>query len=198
MVTCTTRNVLSVADDPLGWRAIDPFGIVGEREIDVGAMLRNPYLNPPVDAAMQRKLERRLAIFHEMLGFERPAPVEHGRGVLRRVGVVDALCGQRRVAVGCGAGEVFYRLVGQVEDQDLRCGRRLKVGSGVDVQAEDGLALVGDQAQVTAGGVEDLDAFDVADVDAALLINSHIFGGAEQTGLSPSPPKRLRYLPWAS
>ncbi len=64
------ENVLSVADDPLGWRAIDPFGLVGEREIDVGAMLRNPYLNPPVDAAMQRKLGRRLAIFHELLGFD--------------------------------------------------------------------------------------------------------------------------------
>lgn len=64
------ENVLCVVDDALGWRAIDPFGIVGEREIDVGAMLRNPYLNPPVDATMRRKMARRLDIFQEMLGFD--------------------------------------------------------------------------------------------------------------------------------
>lgn len=64
------ENVLSVEGDALGWRAIDPFGIVGEREIDVGAMLRNPYLQPPVDTAMQKKMARRLDIFREMLGFD--------------------------------------------------------------------------------------------------------------------------------
>ena len=33
-------------------------------------MLRNPYLHPPVDTAMQKTMMRRLDIFHEMLGFD--------------------------------------------------------------------------------------------------------------------------------
>jgi streptomycin 6-kinase len=61
-------NILSVVEaGELGWRAIDPFGIVGEREMEPAAMLRNPYLIPPVDEKM---LRRRLAIFQEMLGFD--------------------------------------------------------------------------------------------------------------------------------
>ncbi len=65
-----------------GWLALDPKGLVAEAEYEVGAFTRNrwpgsyglPAGNPPpvVDkAALKRQLDRRLAIFHEMLGFDR-------------------------------------------------------------------------------------------------------------------------------
>lgn len=65
-------NILSVLEaDQLGWRAIDPFGVIGERELDVGAFMRNPNLSLPLDASLRKKLLRRLDIFHEVLGFDR-------------------------------------------------------------------------------------------------------------------------------
>ena len=60
-------NILRRGD---GWRVIDPKGLVGEREYECGAWLRNPadLLSRP---NVKDVLDRRIAIFAEMLGFER-------------------------------------------------------------------------------------------------------------------------------
>jgi streptomycin 6-kinase len=63
------ENILTAERHP--WLAIDPKGVVGEREYEVGALLRNPipqlwqWPNP------ERITARRVAILAEMLGFER-------------------------------------------------------------------------------------------------------------------------------
>ena len=52
-------NVL--LDSGRGWLAIDPKGVVGELEYEVGAALRNPYERPDVftkPAAIARRVER--------------------------------------------------------------------------------------------------------------------------------------------
>jgi streptomycin 6-kinase len=71
-------NILSVQADVQAanqtepsWLAIDPFGVVGEREVDVGGFMRNPYLEPPITPAMQRMLLRRFDLFQECLGLDR-------------------------------------------------------------------------------------------------------------------------------
>lgn len=65
-------NILSVAEEGgLGWRAIDPFGVIGEREAEIGAFIRNPHLELPVVPALRAMLLRRIDIFQEVLGFDR-------------------------------------------------------------------------------------------------------------------------------
>jgi streptomycin 6-kinase len=61
-------NILSGPDG--SWRAIDPKGVTGEPIYELGAFLRNPgtLLDHPSAAAVT---ERRIAIFAEMLGFDR-------------------------------------------------------------------------------------------------------------------------------
>jgi streptomycin 6-kinase len=61
-------NILSGAGG--SWRAIDPKGVTGEPVYELGAFLRNPgtLLSNPDAAAIT---ERRIAIFAEMLGFDR-------------------------------------------------------------------------------------------------------------------------------
>ena len=66
--TSTTRTSLRHGD---GWLAIDPKGVVGEREYDTGALLRNPYpelLDLPHPA---RTLERRADQLAEALRLDR-------------------------------------------------------------------------------------------------------------------------------
>jgi streptomycin 6-kinase len=64
-------NILSVAEgERIGWQAIDPFGVVGEREFDVGALMRNPLLDLPLGRRLKRILVRRFEILREMLGFD--------------------------------------------------------------------------------------------------------------------------------
>lgn len=48
-------------DDERGWLAIDPKGVVGELEYEIGASLRNPYENPELftaPATIERRLKR--------------------------------------------------------------------------------------------------------------------------------------------
>jgi streptomycin 6-kinase len=62
-------NILSAEREP--WLALDPKGLVGEAAYEVGAFLYNPvgsYLAVPDPA---RKMERRVAILAEELGFDR-------------------------------------------------------------------------------------------------------------------------------
>src|SRR5262249_60161011 len=58
-------NVLH--DERRGWLAIDPKGVIGELEYEIGAALRNPYEHPEL-LATEAVIERRLAIFHAALG----------------------------------------------------------------------------------------------------------------------------------
>jgi streptomycin 6-kinase len=60
-------NVLH--DERRGWLAIDPKGVIGELEYEIGAALRNPYERPELLASPD-VIERRLAIFHSALGID--------------------------------------------------------------------------------------------------------------------------------
>lgn len=65
-------NILSVIEgETSGWRAIDPFGVIGEREADIGALIKNPDLSLPIGPELARLLNRRFDILHEHLGFDR-------------------------------------------------------------------------------------------------------------------------------
>jgi len=57
-------NVLR--DAARGWLAIDPKGVVGELEYEIGAALRNPIERPELFGA-PATLERRLELFHDAL-----------------------------------------------------------------------------------------------------------------------------------
>jgi len=61
-------NVLAAAREP--WLAIDPKGLAGEREYEVGAFLRNP-LDLASRPGAAATLDRRLDTFATMLGFDR-------------------------------------------------------------------------------------------------------------------------------
>lgn len=54
-----------------GWLAIDPQGVLGEPDYEVGAWLRNPYPALAGWADARQWQARRIAIFAEMLGFDR-------------------------------------------------------------------------------------------------------------------------------
>jgi len=60
-------NVLR--DERRGWVAIDPKGVVGELEYEIGAALRNPNERPDLFASMEA-IERRLAIYYNALGID--------------------------------------------------------------------------------------------------------------------------------
>ena len=61
-------NILSDAKD--GWLAIDPKGVYGEAEYEVGAALRNPIADKSLFADIQI-LDRRLNVFCSRLGWDR-------------------------------------------------------------------------------------------------------------------------------
>jgi streptomycin 6-kinase len=50
---------------------LDPKGVIGEREYEVGALLRNPNLETFSDTERQQLLARRIDILEEVLGFDR-------------------------------------------------------------------------------------------------------------------------------
>lgn len=62
-------NILSATRQP--WLALDPKGVVGEREYEIGALLRNPDLDHYNRVELKKIQDRRIAILVEMLGFER-------------------------------------------------------------------------------------------------------------------------------
>lgn len=63
-------NILSAGRQP--WLALDPKGLIGEAEYEVGSLTRNRWPgNSPGKTILQRQAGRRLAIFAEMLGFDR-------------------------------------------------------------------------------------------------------------------------------
>jgi streptomycin 6-kinase len=53
-------------DSDRGWLAIDPKGVIGEVEYEIGASLRNPYEKPELFASPET-VERRLRCFEAKL-----------------------------------------------------------------------------------------------------------------------------------
>jgi streptomycin 6-kinase len=53
-----------------GWLVIDPKGVAGPAEYEVGPLLVNPYTSHPGEKEAIRRTERRMAILAEELGFE--------------------------------------------------------------------------------------------------------------------------------
>jgi streptomycin 6-kinase len=62
-------NILSAQRQP--WLALDPKGVIGEREFEIGPLLLNPNLENFTDAELKRLQSRRIDILEEMLGFDR-------------------------------------------------------------------------------------------------------------------------------
>jgi len=66
-------NILAAERAP--WLALDPKGLLGEPAYEIGAWLRNRWpdgaQSPVWKTALQRQIDLRLGIFHEMLGFDR-------------------------------------------------------------------------------------------------------------------------------
>ncbi|HZL95364.1 MAG TPA: aminoglycoside phosphotransferase family protein [Vicinamibacterales bacterium] len=56
-------------DERRGWIAIDPKGLVGELEYEIGAALRNPSERPELFASLP-VIERRLGVFADALGID--------------------------------------------------------------------------------------------------------------------------------
>jgi streptomycin 6-kinase len=54
-----------------GWLAIDPKGVVGPAEYEVGPLLINPWGEPPAETEAIRRTQRRIAILSDRLGFDR-------------------------------------------------------------------------------------------------------------------------------
>jgi len=63
---CHHYNILSHGDE---WRVIDPKGVIGAREYEVGPFMLNPVYQPRPN--IKRETQRRLDIFSERLGFDR-------------------------------------------------------------------------------------------------------------------------------
>jgi streptomycin 6-kinase len=77
-------------DSERGWIAIDPKGVVGELEYEIGAALRNPYEQLQV-FANARAIERRVDIFRSRLGIDAGRTLRWGfaQAVLAAVWAVE-------------------------------------------------------------------------------------------------------------
>ncbi|MBU0512294.1 MAG: aminoglycoside phosphotransferase family protein [Chloroflexi bacterium] len=100
-------NILSATRQP--WLALDPKGVIGEREYEVGALLRNPWGEFHTRPDMKTIQARRVDILSEMLGFERQRMLgwgmaqavlsawwsveDHGHGWEGAIGVAEVLYG---------------------------------------------------------------------------------------------------------
>jgi streptomycin 6-kinase len=62
-------NILSAEREP--WLALDPKGVIGEAEVEVGAFLRNPMPDIVENPQVGKILDRRLNQFSAELGFDR-------------------------------------------------------------------------------------------------------------------------------
>jgi len=63
------ENILQTTRAP--WLAIDPKGVIGEREFEIGALLRNPYSFIDNNPNLAKQSARRLSIISEITGFDR-------------------------------------------------------------------------------------------------------------------------------
>ncbi len=54
-----------------GWLVIDPKGVVGEREFELAAFLRNPYFDLPKGSNYKQRQNRRVDLLAEELGYDK-------------------------------------------------------------------------------------------------------------------------------
>lgn len=64
-------NILADERSPLGWKAIDPKGVLGEAEFEISAFQLNIWDDLPAPAELRRRLLRRTDLFSERLGLDR-------------------------------------------------------------------------------------------------------------------------------
>lgn len=62
-------NILAAQRAP--WLALDPHGVAGEREYEVGALLRNPFSRLPAAGELRQIQARRVDQLADLLGFDR-------------------------------------------------------------------------------------------------------------------------------
>jgi streptomycin 6-kinase len=104
-------NIISATRQP--WLALDPKGVIGEREYDVGALLRNPWGELHRIQDIKKIQARRIDILAEVLGFDRQRMLGWGmaQAVLSAWWSVedhgDGWLGTMRVA------EVLFELMGE-------------------------------------------------------------------------------------
>lgn len=60
----------NILESERGWLVIDPKGIIGEREFELGAFLRNPYFDLPKGSDYKKIQTQRTLQFAEELGFD--------------------------------------------------------------------------------------------------------------------------------
>jgi len=101
-------NILSSEREP--WVAIDPKGVVGVPEYEIGAFLRNPIPGIAVTPNLQAVLSRRVDIFCEMLGFDKQAVISwaFAQAALSAVWAVDSGSDNYKVFLVCA--EALYEL----------------------------------------------------------------------------------------
>jgi streptomycin 6-kinase len=77
-------------DQKRGWVAIDPKGVVGEIEYEIGASLRNPYEKPELFASRER-VEKRLKVYESVLKLNYKRALEWGfaQAVLSAIWTVE-------------------------------------------------------------------------------------------------------------
>jgi streptomycin 6-kinase len=77
-------------DSQRGWTAIDPKGVVGEIEYEIGASLRNPYEEPELFTP-PAKIEARLNLFEERLkiDFKRALAWGFAQAVLSAIWAIE-------------------------------------------------------------------------------------------------------------
>jgi streptomycin 6-kinase len=80
-------------DDARGWLAIDPKGIVGELEYEIGAVLRNPFERPDL-FALAKTVDKRLRVFETILGLDSSRALGWGfsQAVLAAIWCVEDGC----------------------------------------------------------------------------------------------------------
>ncbi len=66
-------NVLS---SERGWLVIDPKGVIGPACYEVGPLMMNPWESLPRGSRLKSRIEKRIDILHEQLGFERERILE--------------------------------------------------------------------------------------------------------------------------
>jgi streptomycin 6-kinase len=102
-------NILSGTRQP--WLALDPKGVIGEREYEIGALLRNPNLDDYNPQALKGLQDRRVSILTELLGFDRQRILGWGiaQAVLSAWWSVEDHGAFWENAIRCG--EVLYELL---------------------------------------------------------------------------------------
>ena len=97
-------NILSSKRQP--WLAIDPKGVIGEREYEVGALLRNPIPDIAKTDNLKEIIANRVSMLAELLSFDKQKIIAWGfsQAVLAAVWSLDADDASWQCFVKCAEG----------------------------------------------------------------------------------------------